>query len=832
MAPAKDQLTQKGQKESSLWRSAFLLQESDSSSLCQFRQTGNSAALHNSQRQPDASASPAPAEAPPPPERVGSRYPLSTHFEAFLSSTSSGLSRAAPRQFPPLSCLSLHLAAAGLLIGPACAMAQTPASPAVPPVVSPAPAAPAEAAPSVQQVQINGNQLTDVDQRRRSTAAKIIVGRDEIEKFGDSTVGDLLKRLPGVTLSGTPGRGGNIRMRGLGGGYTQILLDGERVQGGLSLDSIDPDQIERIEILRAPTAETGARAIAGTINIITREGFTKRRNDVRASIGLENGRVQPRASWSREDTLGPMNYNITLSAFRFDRADASQVRTVNDTDDRTEDKRSNSARNGVHLGSKLQWKFDGGDTLMLMPMVVYSSGSSHGDSSFEPGALGTLPYSASASKTDSEFSLARVNSQWRGRAGEGTLEAKAGVGQSRNLSHSWTTEFDSAQGGDPLEDDRSQGVERTGNASAKYSLLLENDHSLVTGFESEYARRNQSSRQLTNGVPATADYGDDYLANSLRLAGYAQDEWNISPQWAAYAGLRWEGIRTQSEGSDGLNHSNLSSVWTPLLHAVYKFDPKSRDQIRISLTRSYRSPDLSDLIGTTWLAKGTNSETNPDRTGNPNLKPELATGVDLAYEVYLNDGGMLSANLFARRISDLMRTLTTAVPQGDGSTRWVASPQNIGNATTQGIELEAKFRLTTLWPEAPAVDVRSNASLYQSRVDGVPGPDNRLSQQAAGSLNLGADYKIPQTPVTVGGNVNWTPGYRTRLSENQWAVQSPKRVIDLYGLYQFTPNARVRLSASNLDPRWVETASTVGEETATTTSRSYINWALQLEMKL
>ncbi len=750
-----------------------------------------------------------------------------------MSSTHSGPSRAAQRKFPPLSLLSRHLAAAGLLIGPAWALAQTSPSPAAAPTPPAVPApAPAEAAPTVQQVQINGNQLSDVEERRRSTAAKIIVGREEIEKFGDSTVGDLLKRLPGVTLSGTPGRGGNIRMRGLGGGYTQILLDGERVQGGLSLDSIDPDQIERIEILRAPTAETGARAIAGTINIITREGFTKRRNDVRASIGLENGRVQPRASWSREDTLGPMNYNVTLSAFRFDRADASQVHTVNDTDDRTEDKHANSTRNGVHLGSKLQWKFEGGDTLMLMPMVVYSSGSSHGDSTFEPGALGTLPYSASSSKTDSEFSLARVNSQWRGRAGEGSLELKAGVGQSRNLSHSWTTEFDSEQGGDQLEDDRSQGVERTGNASAKYSLLLENDHSLVTGFESEYARRNQTSQQLTNGVPATADYGDDYLANSLRLAGYAQDEWNISPQWAAYAGLRWEGIRTQSQGSDDVNHSNLSSVWTPLLHAVYKFDPKSRDQIRISLTRSYRSPDLSDLIGTTWLAKGTNSETNPDKAGNPNLKPELATGVDLAYEVYLDDGGMLSANLFARRISNLMRTLTTAVPQGDGSTRWVASPQNIGNASTQGIELEAKFRLTTLWADAPAVDLRSNASLYQSRVDGVPGPDNRLSQQAAGSLNLGADYKIPHTPVTVGGNVNWTPGYRTRLSENQWALQSPKRVIDLYGLYQISPNARVRLSASNLDPREVQTASTVGDETATTTSRSYINWALQLEMKL
>ena len=91
----------------------------------------------------------------------------------------------------------------------------------------------------------------------------------------------MLKRLPGVTIQGRPGRGGAIRLRGLGSGYTQILLDGERVPPGFSLDSLTPDQIERIEILRAPTAETGARAIAGTINIITRGGYTRRVNDVR-----------------------------------------------------------------------------------------------------------------------------------------------------------------------------------------------------------------------------------------------------------------------------------------------------------------------------------------------------------------------------------------------------------------------------------------------------------------------------------------------------------------------------------------------------------------------
>ena len=56
-----------------------------------------------------------------------------------------------------------------------------------------------------------------------------------------------LKRLPGVTIGGAPGRGGAIRMRGLGGGYTQILLDGERVPPGFSIDSLTPEQVEQVE---------------------------------------------------------------------------------------------------------------------------------------------------------------------------------------------------------------------------------------------------------------------------------------------------------------------------------------------------------------------------------------------------------------------------------------------------------------------------------------------------------------------------------------------------------------------------------------------------------
>jgi hypothetical protein len=139
----------------------------------------------------------------------------------------------------------------------------------------------------VERVEIRGTQ--DSDLRRNAIAGKIVIGREEIERFGDTTVGEVLRRLPSVTLGGRPGRGGEIRLRGMGSGFTQILVDGERMPAGLALETLTPDQIERIELFRAPTAEHGARAIAGTINIVLREPLQRRLNDLRLTAGSRTG---------------------------------------------------------------------------------------------------------------------------------------------------------------------------------------------------------------------------------------------------------------------------------------------------------------------------------------------------------------------------------------------------------------------------------------------------------------------------------------------------------------------------------------------------------------
>ena len=711
-------------------------------------------------------------------------------------------------------------------------------------------------AASPQRVEITGGR-SDSDIRRQSTAAKIVVGRDEIERQGDATLGEILKRLPGVTLGGPPGRGGAIRFRGLGAGYTQILLDGDRVPSGFQIDSISPDQIERIEILRAPTAETGARAIGGTINIITREGYARKVNDVRIGAQLENDHLGAGASWTRNDKLGERwTLNLSLSGVANEQEEHT-VTTTTDTDLATgnvtrlaeEDSARNVRRKRLHLSTRAQYQDDQGNFGFIAPFAVLSDADATRLSTIvQPIGIDPPAYDHALSDTQYRFSLLRVLGQWRHRLGDGTrLEWRGNGGQTQIREHTVRDERDAADTLLATVEDSSHIRDRSLSGGLKASKLLDNEHSLVGGIEGETVRRDETRITLRNGAPLLTEFGENLQASSSRSAAYVQDEWTINPHWAAHAGLRWEGIVTEGTGADGTTPRNRSSVWTPLLHAVWKPDPKGRDQIRMSLTRSYKSPTLSSLVGRPGLSfrfppPGTNTPTSPDRAGNPDLKPELATGIDIAAERYLAAGGVLSVNLFYRQISDYMRSVTTLETVSWAPVpRWVSRPQNVGDASTQGLELEAKFRLSEVMADAPPLELRSNMSFFHSRVKSVPGPENRLDQQPDMTFNLGADYRFRAVPLTLGGNLNYTPDYDTRLAEEQSALTGSKRVFDVYALWTFKPGLALRLSANNWLPRDYLTGSaldfesspgTFTRESTRTVTSSFTQWQLRLEMKL
>lgn len=677
-----------------------------------------------------------------------------------------------------------------------------------------------------------------------------MIGREDIERFGDASVSEVLRRLPGVTAGGPPGRGGGPRMRGLGGGYTQILIDGQRAPAGFSLDALTPEQLERIEIFRAPTAETGARAIGGTINIVTREGFRMRHNDLRLGLGWERGGVTPGVFYTynlnRDDFTGA----FTASLFRPRRESESETTTVEflpDGDAPLREQVERSAgpdrRIGLNVNARLQWRGQGGDSLLLQPSVFTTQGEFERDLRLDQ-PFGQPPplYRLGVLDGDNRFSSARMQGTWRTRLGESRLELTGNASRSEGRSATQREEFDGAGTRLRTSEDRGRSQERNLSFNGKLTRLLAGDHSLVAGVEAESVSRSETRQSFQDGLPLLAEFDEDFDASSTRLALFAQDEWTVSPNWSAHAGLRWEGIVTRGDPGDGTRPRNRSAVATPLLHAVWKPDPRSRDQVRISLTRSYRSPTLQNLVARPSInarapVPGPNNPTQPDRAGNPDLRPELATGVDVAVERYLAEGGVLSANLFARRLTDYIRTVTTLeTVSWSPVPRYVARPENVGDAFTAGVELEARFRLDQLVAEAPRVEIRSNLSLFRSRVDGVPGPDNRLDSQPQATANLGADYRLRGTPLTVGGSLGWTPGYRTQVSDTQSTTTGRRRQLDAYGLWVLSPAAQIRLNVGNLlgeDDLATRTLRTdLLREQARTVTTTYTTARIALELKL
>ncbi|MEG0880177.1 MAG: TonB-dependent receptor, partial [Janthinobacterium sp.] len=66
------------------------------------------------------------------------------------------------------------------------------------------------------------------------------------------------------------------------------------------------------------------------------------------------------------------------------------------------------------------------------------------------------------------------------------------------------------------------------------------------------------------------------------------------------------------------------------------------------------------------------------------------------------------------------------------------------------------------------------------------------------SANLGADYRLAGKPLTVGGNLHFQAGGLSRESSRLLAWQGARRELDLYALWKFSDQLRLRLSGANL----------------------------------
>ena len=727
-------------------------------------------------------------------------------------------------------CLRLLAAAPAIFAASMAHAQQDNAAPA------PAPAVAAKGAP-IQQVEIKGA-AAQYDARRNDTATNIVVSQEEILKNGDTTVGEVLKRLPGITLGGVQGRGGDIRMRGLGSGYTQILLNGEPSPPGFSLDSISPDMIERIEIMRAATAEYSTQAIAGGINIVLKRAIVTAQREIKVGAQEENGHFGTNVNYQLADKKGPLSYAIggAVTWAKFERPSTIVTEGSDAAGRQSLLRRSDESSRGhfeaFNISPRVNWTLGPGDVITSQSFI--NANRFKGDNRERVNTLvGAAPlYQATSVQIESAMEMVRSDLSWTRRLAAGAkMELKAGV----NYNHR-STDAPSQQYGanDSLLLNRlitSDASDKGFTGSGKYSTPIFEGHALATGFDGAYSHRNEDRIQRESSPVAGLAKNDDQVfdANVRRLALFAQDEWTIDPRWSVYFGLRWEGIETRSAGLTYAAIDNKSSVWSPIFQTLWKIPGSKNDQLRLGLTRTYKAPGVNSLIPRRFSSNN-NTATSPDTQGNPDLKPELAWGLDLAFEHYLEGGGLLTASTYARRINDITRNQVALL---DGL--WVSRPVNAGVANTYGVELEAKLPVRSLWKTAPNIDFRANASRNWSRLEAVPGPDNRLDSQTPFSGTIGADWKLDKSPLTVGGSYSFQNGGPVRIALNQYAYSVPKRSLDVYGLWKFNPKTQLRVSLANgLHQENVQQSAYVdstGRLSDTTITPTYLVARALLEMK-
>lgn len=113
--------------------------------------------------------------------------------------------------------------------------------------------------------------------RTETIAPELTYDHEFFQKFEPTSVGDSLKRVPGVSFSSDVGEYDSPELRGLGAGFTQVLVNGRPIPGGgndrtVFVDRIPAEIIDRIEIIRSPSADLDSQGIGGSINIILKDG--------------------------------------------------------------------------------------------------------------------------------------------------------------------------------------------------------------------------------------------------------------------------------------------------------------------------------------------------------------------------------------------------------------------------------------------------------------------------------------------------------------------------------------------------------------------------------
>jgi outer membrane receptor protein involved in Fe transport len=643
--------------------------------------------------------------------------------------------------------------------------------------------------------------------RTDTVAPELVYDQRFFEQFEPLSVGDQLSRVPGVAFTSDIGERDAPQMRGLGEGFTQVLVNGRPIPGAgndrtVFVDRIPAEIIDRIEIVRSPSADIDSQGIGGTINIILKDGMSLPPGVI-ARVGTiydtDNEEWSPLGalSFSGRNDARTMAWSATFDAQRryntkdlhqqvFDDtspgfADSDDGTDLFDPDGFDPDTPSTLAiehSEQIDTRESTDLSFNGDLTFQLAPdqslrLDAFVLNTERDET--EAGLVyeredGTL--TANDDVSDEEWELDTIESQ------EQHIEQQSfGVSAlyEAQLSPSWSFEsqaryatFTEDNVETSFEDDPAEPVDleiinsEDTETSLDGALTYNSDafaQSLgMSSFEFEFgvAMKNKTrdySFQVfedDNGDGDFDDPDDDVTPDSglfeydeWRLDGWVMAEFGLTDTLMVQLGVRSESTDTDTSIIGGASGSSSQHQLNPSAHV--QWEPWADGQFRVSYARTVRRPTLDQVVP---FANSDSPEDDDETFGNPDLEQETAWGYDIGYEHRIGRRGVVGFNYFHRDVENLISLVNTGISTGvPGAFEYTY--ENTGDGEVSGWEVDISTPLDFIGLDETGF-FANYTSLDSERVEPMTGLTARFNAQPEYVYNWGVTHNIESIGTTLG----------------------------------------------------------------------------------
>ena len=668
--------------------------------------------------------------------------------------------------------------------------------------------------------------------RAAAPNATVVMEGAQLQQYNHLSVGDVVRRLPGVTFPGV-NRSRDIKLRGIGKEYTQVLLDGRPLMDGDSSRSMEVDRIpasfvERIEITRSPLASMNSQGAAGTVNIITRRSFGPSGGQLTMGVGTinDNGKPGEFSGW-QGGTSGPLRYFIAGGYQRRLVQESASELTYGlngTTPNRGQISPQHRKFDEYTFLSRFELAIDPANTVVFSPSYLKTT---------ENRDQHTRRLNAKQTFVDRDTHelRERVRETYGGQAEwlhNFTSLTSSRVffdyqrGREDTSRRSWRTEY-SAPGvikGSPNspQDPRFVPIDLERIASGGTITSTMSGHTVEAGIGWAQTSRGESE---VRGAANTPYQSRNYDITEDIYYAYVSDSFSVLGNDLLTLGLRLEHSVTETVDFTRAQSEIDATELNPSIQ--YRLSPAENVDLRMGIARTLRRPDLRDLTPTMVLNGGSMSD--PDTRGNPATSPEKIWGLDVGGDVFLfNRMGLLSANFFARSFEDKIEALLSRNPADN--TRWIATPRNAGDGELYGLEVEGRLPMALVG--IPDLTLWANATTMTSELkDSQTGQKRRFADQPDLITNVGVDYYVPLWATTFGLGYNRTYAYDQDIEliggTHQLTSFSALDRLDASARISLDEGVVLTLTASNLlrpaDERTLTTVNSTGTVTARTVSR-------------